>query len=98
MEIKLVEQALGYLKSDKASAASAHVEMQQWETIAKQNAICTLNILKMELEEEGRVVTEDAIQDPEEYEAPEQKPKRKPGRFMGTAGLAPDYGERTGTY
>lgn len=97
MEIKLVEQALGYLKSDKASAASAHVEMQQWETIAKQNAICTLNILKMELEEEGRVVM-DAIPEPVPLETLEKEPKRKPGRFMGVAGLAPDYEERTGTY
>jgi len=92
MEIKLVEQALNYLKSDKASAASAHVDMQSWETIAKQNAICTLNILKMELEEK------EVIPAVREYDTPEQEPKRKMGRFMGTAGLAPDYGERTGTY
>lgn len=91
MAIRMVEQALSLLTCDKAGGAHAGISLNQWELIAKQKAITTLELLKMQLEEDEE--PECAI--PEEQE---QTRKPKHGRYMGFAGLAPDYEERTGTY
>lgn len=86
MAIKMVEQALSLLTCDKAGGAHAGISLNQWELIAKQKAVTTLELLKMQLEEDEE--SERAV--PEEQE---QVRKPKPGRYMGVAGGSPEYEE-----
>jgi uncharacterized membrane protein YgaE (UPF0421/DUF939 family) len=95
-----VNKALAYLKSDRSDAAKEDIKERDWNTVKREKAITILEMLIEQLDHDNRTETYQLDHDnrTETYAVEEEPPKRKPGRFMGVAGLAPDYEERTGTY
>lgn len=84
-----VNKALAYLKSDRSDAAKEDIKERDWNTVKREKAITILEMLIEQLDHDNKTKT---------YTAEEEPQKRKSGRFMTAAGLAPDYEERTGTY
>ena len=84
-----VNKALAYLKSDRSDAAKEDIKERDWNTVKREKAITILEMLIEQLDHDNTTET---------YTVEEEPPKRKPGKFRGVAGLAPDYEERTSTY
>lgn len=79
-QIRKLEKALGFLKSNRSSAAPSGVSDQEWGTVSKSNAITILEEMVEDLKE-------DLDQQENVIVSCEEEPKaRKLGRYMGVAG------------
>lgn len=81
-QIRKLEKALGFLKSNRSSAAPSGVSDQEWGTVSKSNAITILEEMVEDLKED----LDDQEKTCEVCEDEPKEPKRKPGRYMGIAG------------